>query len=91
MVTKRKKKDGRKNNGRVSTGLTEQAKLIEAPAVLWAAVGEMARREGVSVAEWVRRAMRLRLGWIKEIPGYGLVGVTEPLVPIGTVRMRGKR
>lgn len=62
MPSKRRK-DGRASNGRKPTGLTEQAKLVEAPALLWAAVGEMARREEVSTAEWVRRAMRLRLGW----------------------------
>jgi len=67
MATKRKKKDGRANNGRKPTGLTEQAKLVEAPALLWAAVGEMARREGVSVAEWVRRAMRARLMWLETV------------------------
>lgn len=56
----------RKSNnptGRPSAGLTEVAKQIHAPAPLWAAVIVAALAEDVSVAEWVRRAMRLRLGW----------------------------
>lgn len=89
MVTKRRKKDGRASNGRKPTGLTEQAKLVEAPALLWAAVGEMARREGVSVAEWVRRAMRLRLGWSETGLASGhLVEVVDRGTPFEFARCR---
>jgi hypothetical protein len=62
----RKRKAGRpKGSG---DGLSEEKVLIPGPALLWAAAAVEAQREGVSRAEYVRRAVRARLGWREEVP-----------------------
>lgn len=43
--------------------LTEVKRLVGAPAALWGAVISAAKREQISVREWMRRAMRERLNW----------------------------
>jgi hypothetical protein len=47
--------------GRPSTGLTESAKLVRGPRWLLDAAREAARREGLTAAEWWRRAGRMAL------------------------------
>lgn len=58
MTTKRKAKLGRPSNG-----IDEVRILVPMPALLAGVAEELARREGISRAEWIRRAMRVRLGW----------------------------
>lgn len=58
MTTKRKAKLGRPSNG-----IDEVRILVPMPALLAGVAEEVARREGISRAEWIRRAMRVRLGW----------------------------
>ena len=55
---KRKKRDGRANNGRLPTGLTESKVLVTGPALLMAAVEHRAKQQGLSVREAWRRAAR---------------------------------
>ena len=57
-LVKRKKKDGRRNNGGLSRGLTEGHVLISGQRELLDAVEDAAERCGVSVREAWRRAAR---------------------------------
>lgn len=43
--------------------LSEVIRPVGASAALWGAVMAAAKRENISVREWVRRAMRDRLNW----------------------------
>ena len=36
---------------------------VRGEPILWAAAQEMAKLEGLDFAEWVRRAVRVRMGW----------------------------
>jgi hypothetical protein len=47
--------------GRPSTGLTESAQLVQGPRWLLDAAREAARREGLTAAEWWRRAARMAI------------------------------
>lgn len=58
-----KRKKSNNPAGRPSQGLSEAQVLVKCPAVLKAIVEESAKAEGISAAEWWRRAARLRLGW----------------------------
>jgi hypothetical protein len=42
--------------------------LVRGPALLLASVAVAALGEGITVAEWWRRAARLRLGWREVLP-----------------------
>jgi hypothetical protein len=57
--------------GRPSTGLTESAQLVEGPRWLLYAARDAARAEGISIAEWWRRAGRAALGIREPIPPPG--------------------
>jgi hypothetical protein len=59
-MAKRRRKSNNPE-GRPSTGLTETKVLLTGPAELIAAGRAAAEREGISYAEWVRRAMRAAL------------------------------
>jgi predicted HicB family RNase H-like nuclease len=65
----------RSNNpdGRPSQGLTEASAIVRLPRALLDAADAAARAEGVSRAEWIRRAMAQRLECYPE----GNVGVSE--------------
>lgn len=54
MATKRKTKT---KLGRPSNGIDEVRILVPMPALLAGVAEELARREGISRAEWIRRAM----------------------------------
>ncbi len=53
-----RKKDGRRNNGSESRGLTEASKLVTGPAALFAAMELRAEVEGIPSIEAWRRAAR---------------------------------
>lgn len=61
-MSRPKKRKSNNPDGRPANALTEVKKLVTGPAILFAAAEEMAKREGVSSAEWWRRAARERLG-----------------------------
>lgn len=73
----------RKSNnpaGRPSQGLTQTQVPLRMPAVLAGVVTEMALREGVSREEWIRRAIRQRLGWsevVEDGDAQGSAGATS--------------
>lgn len=58
----RRKRDGRRNNGRPSTGLAEVVLGIRVPLAVRDAMSESARTHGVSTNEAWRRAARVWLG-----------------------------
>lgn len=67
MTTKRKTKA---KLGRPSNGIDEVRILVPMPALLAGVAEESARREGISRAEWIRRAMvaaSLRLPQASEV------------------------
>lgn len=49
--------------GRPSHGLSESRIELSGPALLFGAARVSAEREGVTLSEWLRRAVRVRLGW----------------------------
>lgn len=49
--------------GRPSKGIKQEAANFWLPFALGAAIRFAARAEGITVAEWWRRAARERLGW----------------------------
>lgn len=59
-----KKPKSRSNNpeGRPSKGLSETKYLLGMPAELRAAVDAAADREGLNIGQWIRTAIRARLG-----------------------------
>lgn len=51
-------KDKRRNNGRPTTGMTEDRQLITGPRATFEAMRLQAQNEGVSISEIWRRAAR---------------------------------
>lgn len=67
-MTRASKPTAKRKPGRPSNGLSEVRIELRAPALLVAAVSELAGAQGVSVGEMWRRCARVRLGW-DEVPG----------------------
>lgn len=67
-MSRRAPQVSKRKPGRPSTGLSEERVHLLAPALLCAAIAELAEAQGVSVGEMWRRAARVRLGW-DEVPG----------------------
>lgn len=65
---KRKRKSNNPE-GRPSHGLSETTTLVRGPELLFLATRHDAETQGVTLAEWIRRAMRVRLGWHEVVDG----------------------
>lgn len=65
MATRAKAK--KHAGGRPSNGIDEVRVVVPMPALLSEVAATKAAEEGISRTEWIRRAMRVQLGWREEV------------------------
>lgn len=66
---KRRHNPGRPKGG--GDGLSEGVRVVRGPNLLLVEADAAAEREGISAAEWWRRAARVRLGWTEVLSAPG--------------------